>query len=79
VARSTLTPGVVAFLSDFSVVDRIIDYLKLTFVADKPLLDLDLKKIKDVMANPIIIDGRNIYDAERVKKLGFEYYSIGRK
>jgi len=31
------------------------------------------------MANPIIIDGRNIYDAERIKKLGFEYYSVGRK
>jgi len=45
----------------------------------KEFLDLDLKKIKEVMANPIIIDGRNIYDAERVKKLGFEYYSVGRK
>ena len=45
----------------------------------KEFLDLDLKKIKEVMANPIIIDGRNIYDAERIKKLGFEYYSVGRK
>jgi hypothetical protein len=27
---------VIAFLSDFSVVDRIINHLKLTFVADKP-------------------------------------------
>jgi hypothetical protein len=27
---------VIAFLTDFSVVDRIIDHLKLTFVADKP-------------------------------------------
>ena len=27
---------VIAFLMDFSVVDRIINYLKLTFVADKP-------------------------------------------
>ena len=26
----------VAFLADFSVVDRIIDHLELTFVADKP-------------------------------------------
>jgi hypothetical protein len=25
-----------AFLSDFSVVDRIIDHLKLTFVAERP-------------------------------------------
>jgi UDPglucose 6-dehydrogenase len=41
--------------------------------------DLDLKEIKKAMANPIIIDGRNIYDPRRVKELGFEYYSIGRK
>jgi hypothetical protein len=30
------TMKVVAFLSDFSVADRIINYLKLTFVAVKP-------------------------------------------
>lgn len=40
---------------------------------------LDLKKIKDVMANPIIIDGRNIFKPEDVQSLGFEYYSVGRK
>ena len=27
---------VIAFLTDYAVVDRIIDHLKLTFVADKP-------------------------------------------
>lgn len=27
---------IIAFLSDFSVVDRIINYLKLTFVAERP-------------------------------------------
>lgn len=40
---------------------------------------LDLKKIKDIMANPIIIDGRNIFEPAQLQKLGFEYYSIGRK
>jgi len=30
------TMKIIAFLTDFSVVDRIIDHLKLTFVADKP-------------------------------------------
>lgn len=40
---------------------------------------LDLKKIKDAMANPIIIDGRNIFEPEDVRSLGFEYYSVGRK
>ncbi len=45
----------------------------------KEFLDLDLKKLKDIMANTIIIDGRNIFDSASVKKLGFEYYSVGRK
>lgn len=40
--------------------------------------DLDLKKIKGLMANPIIVDGRNVFDPVEVGKLGFEYYSIGR-
>ncbi len=40
--------------------------------------ELDLRKIKEVMANSIIIDGRNIYEPSEVRKLGFEYYSIGR-
>jgi len=31
------------------------------------------------MANPIIVDGRNIYDIPTMKKMGFEYYSIGRR
>ncbi|MFA6309278.1 MAG: UDP-glucose/GDP-mannose dehydrogenase family protein [Clostridia bacterium] len=30
------------------------------------------------LKNPIIFDGRNIYNPKEVKKLGFEYYSIGR-
>jgi UDPglucose 6-dehydrogenase len=42
-------------------------------------MDLDLKKIKQAMANPIVIDGRNIFDPERIRNLGFEYYSIGRR
>jgi UDPglucose 6-dehydrogenase len=40
---------------------------------------LDLKKIKQKISNPIIVDGRNIFDPDKVRGLGFEYYSIGRK
>ena len=40
---------------------------------------LDLQKAKDLMDNAIILDGRNIFQPETVRKLGFEYYSIGRQ
>ena len=39
----------------------------------------DLRKIKEVLKLPIVIDGRNIYEPEFMEKLGFEYYPIGRK
>lgn len=38
----------------------------------------DLNKIKSMLKNPVIFDGRNIYDKEELKKLGFYYNSIGR-
>ena len=41
--------------------------------------EMDLKKIKSLLKNPLIIDGRNIYNPEDLKKEGFTYISIGRK
>jgi len=38
----------------------------------------DLKKVKELLSIPIIIDGRNIYDKKRLKELNIEYFSIGR-
>ncbi len=40
--------------------------------------EADLTKVKELMEVPIIVDGRNIYDPDEVKAMGFEYYSIGR-
>jgi len=39
---------------------------------------LDLNKVKRLMRAPILIDGRNIFDPEKMKGLGFIYRSIGR-
>jgi UDPglucose 6-dehydrogenase len=39
---------------------------------------LDLVKIKNLMKTPNLIDGRNIYDPEKAKKLGFTYRGVGR-
>lgn len=40
---------------------------------------LDFKKIKRQMKQPIIVDGRNIYDPQELKRLGFTYVGIGRR
>ena len=39
---------------------------------------LDLKKVKNLLKNPILIDFRNIYNPQEVIELGFNYYSVGR-
>ncbi len=40
--------------------------------------EADLERIKKLMATPNIIDGRNIYDPQKLKKLGFSYIGVGR-
>ena len=40
--------------------------------------DLDLEKLRNLMKRPLIYDFRNIFDPDSMKKLGFEYFSIGR-
>jgi len=40
--------------------------------------NLDLRAVKILLKNPIVIDGRNIYDPKEMKDLGFIYMGIGR-
>ena len=40
--------------------------------------ELDLKRIKRLMRQPVLVDGRNLYDPEGARKLGFTYVGIGR-
>jgi nucleotide sugar dehydrogenase len=39
--------------------------------------NLDLKKSKNLMKTPLLIDGRRIYDPEQSRKIGFQYYGVG--
>lgn len=40
--------------------------------------NLDLERVRDSMSEPILLDGRNIYEPERIKGLGFRYRGVGR-
>ncbi len=38
----------------------------------------DFEKIKQLLLEPVIFDGRNLYDPKKMAERGFVYYSIGR-
>src|SRR5262249_27428893 len=40
---------------------------------------LKLEKMRDLMKQPSVFDGRNLYNPDRKRRLGFKYYGIGRK
>jgi len=39
---------------------------------------LDFKKIKKLVKRPLLVDGRNIYNPQALRRLGFTYIGIGR-
>jgi UDPglucose 6-dehydrogenase len=41
-------------------------------------IDLDLARLKGIMAQPSIVDGRNLLDAEALAAAGFSYHPVGR-
>ena len=41
--------------------------------------NLDLLKIKKLLKTPILLDLRNLYEPEKMKKLGFIYEGVGRR
>ena len=48
------------------------------FTEWKSFREPNFDKIKSLLKNPIIFDGRNLYEPQRMKELGFQYHSIGR-
>ncbi len=39
----------------------------------------DFEVVKSKLKNPIIFDGRNLFEPDDIKAFGFEYYGIGRE
>ena len=40
--------------------------------------NLDLNRISEELAQPIVIDGRNLFDMQKMAQAGLLYYSVGR-
>ena len=38
----------------------------------------DFERMKELLARPLIFDGRNVYEPKRMAEMGFDYYSVGR-
>lgn len=38
----------------------------------------DFVAVKASLGHPVVVDGRNIYEPERMRALGFSYYAVGR-
>lgn len=45
----------------------------------KSFRSLDFERMKNMMKQKVIFDGRNIFEPEVIKNAGFAYYGIGRK
>ena len=39
----------------------------------------DFARMREVMKQPVVFDGRNIFDPQKMRDLGFTYYSVGRR
>jgi UDPglucose 6-dehydrogenase len=39
----------------------------------------DFSRLREEMATPVLVDGRNIWPPEVVRERGFTYHSIGRR
>jgi UDPglucose 6-dehydrogenase len=40
--------------------------------------EIDFKKIKSLMKNPNLFDGRNMFKPAKMREAGFKYYGVGR-
>ena len=73
-----------AVLQDVTYVDHMNDVAigcdALVIATEWPVFkELDLERARQALSHPIIFDGRNLFDAAEMERLGFLYKSIGRR
>ena len=77
-ARRELATDAVAYFDDSY--DVLTDADALVIFTDWPeFRTSEFERVKAELREPIIFDGRNLYDPVFMARLGFEYHSVGRK
>jgi UDPglucose 6-dehydrogenase len=76
-ARTVLPPGVVYCDSPYEAAAGADALALVTEWNEFKFLNLD--RVRALMRRPVVFDGRNLWEPERMRRLGFEYHSIGRK
>ena len=76
-ARDLLPPGVTYSASPYEAAQNADAVVLVTEWNEFKFINLE--RLRRVLRRPVIFDGRNIWEPDRMRRLGFEYYSIGRK
>ena len=71
-----LMPGIEMAENAYGVAEQAEALVLVTEWNEFKLLNLD--RLKSLLAQPVLFDGRNMYAPDRMKKVGFEYHSIGK-
>ena len=76
-ARGLLPPGVTYCASPYEAAEKADALVLVTEWNEFKFLNLE--RLRSLMRRPVIFDGRNLYEPDRMRRVGFEYHSIGRK
>ena len=76
-ARDLLPPGVTYSASPYEAAQNADAVVLVTEWNEFKFINLE--RLRRVLRRRVIFDGRNVWEPDRMRRLGFEYYSIGRK
>jgi UDPglucose 6-dehydrogenase len=76
-AQAVLPPGTVEYAENEYLAASRRDAL-LVLTEWEQFAKLDLQKLRSVLKQPIVIDGRNLFQPSQMAAAGFLYYSVGR-
>jgi UDPglucose 6-dehydrogenase len=75
--RELLSPGIIEYAANEYLAASRRDAL-LILTDWEQFAKLDLQKLRAVMKQPIVLDGRNLFQPNQMAASGFLYYSVGR-